>query len=75
MTTTTGIRNTWPALAAGPGAKWRQARRALQDWRQQRARYRATLRELLSLGPRERADIGIAPADIPRIAREESLRR
>jgi uncharacterized protein YjiS (DUF1127 family) len=37
-------------------------------------RYRAALATLNAMSPAERADIGIKPADFPRIAREMSLR-
>ncbi|MCB1453508.1 MAG: DUF1127 domain-containing protein [Rhizobiaceae bacterium] len=37
-------------------------------------RYRAALNILNAMSPADRADIGIKPADFPRIAREMSLR-
>jgi hypothetical protein len=37
-------------------------------------RYRAALALLNGMSPYDRADIGIKPADFPRIAREMSLR-
>lgn len=37
-------------------------------------RYRATLALLESMSPADRADIGIKPADFPRIAREAAKR-
>lgn len=37
-------------------------------------RYRAALAILNAMSPAERADIGIKPADFPRIAREMALR-
>jgi len=37
-------------------------------------RYRAALATLNAMSSRDRADIGIKPADFPRIAREMSLR-
>jgi uncharacterized protein YjiS (DUF1127 family) len=36
--------------------------------------YRAALARLNAMSPADRADIGIKPADFPRIAREISLR-
>jgi len=36
--------------------------------------YRAALARLNAMSPSDRADIGIKPADFPRIAREISLR-
>lgn len=38
-------------------------------------RYRATLALLESMSPADRADIGIKPADFPRIAREATRRQ
>jgi uncharacterized protein YjiS (DUF1127 family) len=38
------------------------------------ARYRAALAVLNAMTPADRADIGVKPADFPRIAREMSLR-
>jgi uncharacterized protein YjiS (DUF1127 family) len=37
-------------------------------------RYRAALAVLDAMSPADRADIGVKPADFPRIAREMSLR-
>ncbi len=37
-------------------------------------RYRTSLQFLESLSPADRADIGIRPADFPRIAREMAMR-
>lgn len=37
-------------------------------------RYRAALATLNAMSPAERADIGIKPADFPRIAREMAMR-
>jgi len=39
------------------------------------ARYRAALAVLNAMNAGDRADIGIKPADFPRIAREMSLRQ
>jgi hypothetical protein len=41
---------------------------------QEQVRYRAALALLNSMGNADRADIGIKPADFPRIAREMSIR-
>ncbi|TJX52277.1 MAG: hypothetical protein E5W21_17890 [Mesorhizobium sp.] len=41
---------------------------------QEPQRYRAALALLHSMSSAERADIGIKPADFPRIAREMSIR-
>lgn len=41
---------------------------------QEMARYRAALALLNSMSNADRADIGIKPADFPRIAREMSMR-
>ena len=38
------------------------------------ARYRAALAILNAMSPADRADIGVKPADFPRIAREMSMR-
>jgi uncharacterized protein YjiS (DUF1127 family) len=38
-------------------------------------RYRVALAVLESMTPADRADIGIKPADFPRVAREMALRR
>lgn len=40
----------------------------------EQARYRAALATLHAMSNSDRADIGIKPADFPRIAREMSLR-
>jgi len=39
------------------------------------ARYRAALAVLNAMSASDRADIGVKPADFPRIAREMSLRQ
>lgn len=41
---------------------------------QEQARYRAALAILNAMSNGDRADIGIKPADFPRIAREMSMR-
>lgn len=41
---------------------------------QEQARYRTALALLHAMGNADRADIGIKPADFPRIAREMTLR-
>lgn len=41
---------------------------------QEQARYRAALAILNAMSNADRADIGIKPADFPRIAREMSMR-
>ena len=41
---------------------------------QEQARYRAALALLNSMSNADRSDIGIKPADFPRIAREMSMR-
>ena len=45
--------------------------KAIRSWRQSR-RFRATVRELKALSPRELRALGIRPADISRLALEAS---
>ena len=46
-------------------------RATLREWRRRRI-YRAVLRELRELPPRQLSDLGIPPAEIPRLAKKVS---
>ncbi len=50
-----------------------QAREAVHQARLRRARYRATLSELVALSDRDLKDLGIARANIRKIAKQELL--